>query len=262
MNLFLRELRTGRKTFLIWTVGMFALCFVGIIKYQSYTASGAMTELLASFPRIVLAVMGIMSLDIGTLSGYTALLFYYILICTVIYAVHLGTAAVSRESVDKTYEFVFTKPRSRSWILARKLGAAYLYLVAFCILNGVFSMLAAAYLNTGEAIGQEVALFSLSTFLIGALFTALAALFSAGAKRPEKGALWGNFAFFYALILGMTYNLLESPGLLRLISPFQYFLAPDLIAGRFDILYTLVTLLLTTAFLRQAFHIFSRKDLV
>lgn len=72
------------------------------------------------------------------LQGYMGILFYYILICTVIYAVHLGTAAVSRESVDKTYEFVFTKPLSRTRILGWKLSAAFFYLLAFCIFNGVF----------------------------------------------------------------------------------------------------------------------------
>jgi len=261
MNLFKRELRTGRKAFLLWLLGMFLLCFVGIIKYQSYTDSDSMTELMASFPRIVLAVMGAVGLDISTLQGYMGILFYYILICTVIYAVHLGTAAVSRESVDKTYEFVFTKPLSRTRILGWKLSAAFFYLLAFCIFNGVFSMLAAAYLKTDESVGKSTFLFSLSVFLIGALFTALAAFFSAAAKQPEKGARYGNFAFFYALVLGMIYNMLEHPGLLRLISPFQYFLASDLISGKLDPLYTVITLVLTTGFLYEAFKIFRKKDL-
>lgn len=261
MNLFKRELRAGRKAFLFWILGMFVLCFVGIIKYQSYTDSGSMTELMASFPRIVLAVMGAVGLDISTLTGYIGILFYYILICTVIYAVHLGTAAVSRESIDKTYEFVFTKPLSRARILGWKLSAAFFYLLAFCILNGVFSMLAVAYLKTNESVGKSTFLFSLSVFLIGALFMALSAFFSASARQPEKGARYGNFAFFYALIVGMIYNMLDKPGLLRLISPFQYFLASDAIAGKQDPLYTVITLVLTAALLYGTFKAFQKKDL-
>ena len=69
MNLFRRELRTGLKPFLFWMIGLFVLCFAGIIKFESYTASGSMEELIAAFPRVVLAVMGVVGVDIGTLEG-------------------------------------------------------------------------------------------------------------------------------------------------------------------------------------------------
>ena len=262
MNILMREQRAGRKAFLFWMLGMFLLCFVGIIKYQSYSASGSMTELVASFPRIALAVMGVVGVDISTLTGYTVLLFYYVLICAVIYAVHLGASAVSRESVDRTYEFVFTKPCPRARVLGMKLVSAYGYLLLFCILNGGFSMLAAAYLNTTESAGAQIWLCTLSVFLIGALFVALSAFLAAAAKRPERGTLYGNLAFLYAFILGVVCNLLDHPGILRLIAPFNYFSAADLVAKRLDPLYAAVTLVLTAAFLYGAFREFQKKDLL
>lgn len=261
MNIFQREQRAGRKAFVLWLAGLFVLCFVGIIKYQSYTASDSMAELVAAFPRIALAVMGIVGIDIGTLSGYTALLFYYILICAVVYAVHLGSGAVSRESIDKTYEFVFTKPCSRSRVLGLKLASAYFYLFLFCVFNGIFSRMAVAYLKTSEDINRQILLFSLSVFLIGAFFVALSAFFAAAAKQPEKGTLYGNLAFLYAFILSVLYNMLEKPGLLKLIAPFNYFSPSDLIAGKFDPVYTAVTLLLAAVFLYGTFTVFQKKDL-
>jgi len=261
MNILKREQRAGRKAFLFWLIGMFLLCFTGIIKYQSYTLSGSMTELIASFPRIVLAVMGVVGVDINTLGGYTALLFYYVLICTVIYCVHLGSAAVLRESIDKTYEFVFTKPCSRTRILGLKLTSAYLHLLLFCIFNGMFSMLAVAYLKTSENITPQIILLSLSVFLIGSVFLALSSFFAAAAKRPEKGTLYGNLAFLCAFLLGVVYNLLENPGLLKLISPFSYFSAADLLAQKIDPLYTVITLLLIGVCLFGTFKKFIRKDL-
>lgn len=262
MNMFLREQRAGLKVFIIWLFGMFVLCFVGMIKYQSYTASGSMTELIASFPRIVLAVMGIVGVDINTLSGYMALLFYYVLISAVIYAVHLGAATVTRESIDKTYEFVFTKPCSRTRILGLKLVSAYLYLFLFCVFNGVFSMMAVASLKTSENVNSEIVLFTLSVFLISAFFVALSAFFASVAKRPDRGTFYGNLALLYAFILGVLYNLLEKPGLLKLITPFNYFSPSDLIAGKFDPIYTAVTLSLAAVFLYGTFTKFKRKDLL
>ena len=261
MNILKRELRAGLKPFLFWIIGMFVLCYVGIIKYESYTTSGSMMELLNSFPRVVLAVMGAVGVDIGTLAGYTALLFYYVLVCAVIYAVHLGTSAITRESVDKTYEFVFVKPRSRSYVLRMKLAAAYVFLLLFCVLNGLFAMMAVNYLKSSESITAQIWFCTLTVFLIGALFIALSAFFASIAKRPEKGMLYGNLAFLYAFILGVVYNMLENPGILRLITPFNYFTAAELVAEKPDPLYTAITLVLTAGFLYGTVKAFEGKDL-
>lgn len=261
MNILKREQRAGSRAFLLWLAGMFALCFVGIIKYQSYTAGGGMTELVASFPRIVLAVTGIIGVDINTLVGYTAVLFYYVLLCAVVYSVHLGAAAVSRESIDKTYEFVFTKPCSRARVLGVKLISAYLYLFLFCAFNAVFALVAVAYLKTSEHVGRQIFFLTVSVFLIGALFVALSALLASAAKRPERGAFYGNLAFLYAFLLGVFYNMLETPGFLKLISPLSYFSPPDLIAGRLDLGYTAATIFLTAAFLYGTVALFQKKDL-
>ncbi len=262
MNILKRELRTGFKTFIFWMISMFVLCFVGIIKFESYTASGSMIDLLASFPRIVLAVMGVVGVDIGTLGGYTALLFYYVLICAVIYAVHLGSAAVTRESVDKTYEFVFTKPRSRAYVLGTKLASSYIYLLLFCVFNSLFAMMAVGYLKTSENMTPLIWLYALTVFLVGAMFIALSAFFASVARRPEKGTLYGNLAFLYAFILGVVYNMLENPGLLKLITPFNYFSPADLVAEKLDPVYVVITLLLTAGLLFGAFMKFKRKDLI
>lgn len=262
MNILKRELRAGLKPFILWMIAVFVLDFVGIMKFEGVSAGGAdMSELLASMPRVLLAVLGMVGVDINTLGGYASILFYFVLICAVIYSVHLGSSAVSRESVDKTYEFVFTKPRTRSHVLAMKLAAAWIYLLLFCVFNVIFSVAAVSTLKTAENITPQLMLFSLSAFLIGSLFIALSAFLSAVAKQPDKGSLYGNLAFLYAFILGVIYDMLENGGLLRLISPFKYFLPADLLMSQFDPVYAGITLLLTVLFLYGAFLRFKKKDL-
>lgn len=262
MNIFKRELRAGLKTFIFWTVGLFVLVFIGIIKYQGLSSSGSsMSELVATFPRIAQAVMGIVGVDINTLGGYTAILTYYVLLCVVIYAVHLGSAAVTRESVDNTYEFVFTKPCSRARVLTAKLAAAWIYLVLFCIFNIIFSMTAVAYLRTTETMTTQIIHFTLSVFVIGSLYISLSSFIAAASKHPDKGALYGNLAFLYAFILGVIYNMMETPGILKLISPLSYFVPADLAANRFDLLYCGITAILVAVFLYGAYRVFSNKDL-
>ena len=110
MNLLKRELRANWKAFFFWSIGMFVLCFAGVVKFESYTASGSMMELLNSFPRIVLAVMGAVGVDMGSLNGYIALMFYYVLICACIYALHLGSFAFRGKAWIRPTNFFSQSP--------------------------------------------------------------------------------------------------------------------------------------------------------
>jgi ABC-2 type transport system permease protein len=197
MNILKRELRAGLKPFILWTVGMFILVFIGIAKFQGISAGGAdISQLLNQFPRPVLAVLGMAGLDVSTLGGYSAILFYYVLICAVIYAVHIGSSAVTRESVDKTYEFIFTKPVSRDKILAMKLTAGWIFLFIFCVLNAVFSFMAISTLKIADTITGPILLFSLAVFLIASLFVALSAFLAALVRQADKGRFTATWRFY------------------------------------------------------------------
>lgn len=262
MNILKHELKSGLKPFVFWMIGIFFLVFAGVGEFQGISAGGGdIMELLNQFPKPILAVMGMNGVDINTLGGYTSILYYYVLMACVIYAVHLGSSAVSRESIDKTYEFLFTKPCSRAHILKMKLIAGWIYLFLFCVLNILFSIMAVATLKSSESITSLAVLFSLSAFLIGSMFIALSAFLAALSKQHEKGSLYGNLAFLYAFILGVVYDMLENGGLLRLISPFKYFTASELLENTFNPLYAVLTVVLSGLFLFGAFRAFIRKDL-
>ena len=103
MNLFRKELKSGLKPFLFWTLGLFVFIFAGIVKSSAAIADGQfMTELINKFPRIVIAAMGMANVDIAQFGGFYAVLMQYVFVLAAVYAAHLGSGAVSRESVDKT----------------------------------------------------------------------------------------------------------------------------------------------------------------
>lgn len=122
MNILKRELKAGFKPFLFWTIGLFVLVFVGLTKSTGLSSGGeGIMDLVNAFPKVVLAIMGMVGIELDTFGGFYSVLAQFALILTSVYAVWLGNSAVGKESVDKTYEFIFTKPRSRSFILNRKL---------------------------------------------------------------------------------------------------------------------------------------------
>lgn len=262
MNLFRKELKTGLKPFLFWTLGLFAFIFAGIVKSSAAMADGAfMMELIGKFPRIVVAVMGMANVDIAQFGGFYAVLMQYVFVLAAVYAAHLGNNAVSRESVDRTYEFLFTKPRARSFILSRKLLAALVFLTAYAGLSLLFSELAVQQLGlTGDYTGLFLR-FSVALWFVGLVFFALAALFAASVRSAERGARAGNLAVLGAYALAVVCDLLERPGLLRLLTPFRYFRNPEVIAGTILPLYALLCAALAAAFLTFAFVRFERRDL-
>ncbi len=262
MNLFRRELKTGFKPFLFWTLGLFMFIFAGIVKSTAAMADGAfMTELIGKFPRIVVAVMGFSNLDISKFEGFYAVLMQYVFVLTAVYAAHLGTNAVSRESIDKTYEFLFTKPRSRSFILTRKMLSALVFLTIYAVLNLLFSKMAVQQLSITGDYTSLFFRFSVVMWFIGLVFFSLAAMFAATIASAERGARAGNLAVMLAYALAVVYDLLENPGLLRLTTPFRYFLNTQVIEGTVSVPYAGLCVALTAVFLAVAYYRFERRDL-
>ena len=262
MNILLRELKAGRKAFLFWSLGLFVLVFMGVVKSTGVTADGGgLAALLDSFPRVVLAVFGMAGADIGTFGGFYTVLAQYALVLVAIYAVHLGNSAVSREAVDKTYEFVFTKPRSRSFILAQKLLCALVYLVLYCALYFVFSAAATATLGLAE---HQTALFlrvAGATLLTGVLFFAFGALFAAAAHNTETGARLGNALVLATFAAGVGYDLSDAGSPLRWFSPFRYFTTAELLSGKLNPVFMVLCLLVAAAAVGGAFWQFEKRDL-
>ncbi len=262
MNLLKRELWAGLKPFILWSIGLFVLVFAGMVKFTGVSAGGeSVGGIVAQLPRIVQAVMGIVGINIETLSGYYAILSYFAMLCASIYAIYLGSNAVNREAIDKTYEFVFTKPRTRGYILLMKLNAGFTYLFAFSLLNLILSVLAVAALGLEENINGQILLFVLSVFIVSLFFFMLSAMLSAVFKRSEKGVLAANLCFFGTFIIGIIYDMLEDGGVIRILSPFKYFIPQDIIDGRMDIIYIVILIISSVVLCYFTFRVFDRKDL-
>lgn len=262
MNLFRRELKAGLKSFLLWSLGLFVFIFAGIVKSSAAMADGQfMTELVNKFPRIVVATMGMANVDISHFDGFYAVLMQYVFVLTAVYAAHLGNHAVSRESIDKTYEFLFTKPRSRSYILTRKLISALAYLTAYVALNLLFSILAVKQLALSGDYTGLFTRYSMVLWLVGLVFGSLAALCAAAFSSAERGARAGNLCVLTAYALAVAYDLLDHPGLIRLLTPFRYYLNTELMKGGVQLLYIGLGFVLSALFLVGAFVRFERRDL-
>ncbi|KJS86413.1 MAG: ABC transporter, partial [Peptococcaceae bacterium BICA1-8] len=126
MNVFIREMKSNRKSLIIWCIGIFLLIASSMGKYAGLSASGqSMNELLAQMPKSFQAIMGIGTFDLSTPIGYYGVLFAYLVVMATIHATMLGANIISKEEREKTAEFLFAKPVSRNRIITSKLLASF-----------------------------------------------------------------------------------------------------------------------------------------
>lgn len=264
MNILKREYRANLKAFIFWIFGLFILIFLGMTKFtgiQAAKGTESMNDLLQQFPKVILAVFGMVEVDVTTLAGYYSIIGYYVMICGAIYAIHLGSNAVSREVIDKTYEFIFTKPRSRNYVLCMKLTAAWINLILFAVFNLVFSYLSIRALGFDKNINQLIFLYTIAVFLISSVFFGLSSLLSVLSKNPERATLYANLVFLVVFILGIIYDTVEDGKIIKFVSPLKYFEAKDLINHQLDIVFIMICLNLTLITIFSTFIEFKGKDL-
>lgn len=263
MNILKKELKTGLKPFIFWSIGLFFLVFAGVVKFTGISgAQGeAVKELFEKFPKIILALFGMSGLDAVSIDGYYGILVFYSLICGMIYGLSLGANIINREVVDKTFEFIFTKPRKRSYIVNMKFISASIYLVAFSFFNYIFSILAIRTLDLEKNIDKEILLFSVVIFVISMLYCVIGMFIATIIKNYEKGNLYGNLFFFGTFILSIIYDMVENVSVIRILTPFKYFLPTDIVDGKFEILPFIAVIIIIVVLYITSIKIFESKEL-
>ena len=160
MNILKKELRHGLKHFLLWSILIILFVLGGMVKFSGIaeTDTNIFTEMMEAIPKPVLAMFGMAEANIETFGGFYAVIQFYIMIAISFYAVHLGTGSVIRENVDKTYEFLFTKPCGRMHILSVKMIAGVILITAMTLLNLICSFLAPNIYDINNSIKSEMLL--------------------------------------------------------------------------------------------------------
>ncbi len=167
---------------------------------------------------------------------------------------------MNRELIDKTYEFIFTKPRSRSYILMRKAMMGIGFLIVFCMMNIPLSFLGLSIIKTsGEDVGF-VYTNTIALLLVGLVFFALGLFWSSVLRKPERGATATNLCFLVGFIAGIIYDMYEEAAALQVISPLRFLTPEVLLDGIIDTIFAVVCLLAFAVLLFFGFRRFERRD--
>ncbi len=262
MNIFLKELKSHRKSLIIWSVCVFLMVASGMMKYQAYSTSGQnINELVGSMPKSMRAIMGFVSGDLSKASVYFAMLYLYLLLMATIHAAMLGAGIFAKEERDKTSEFLFVKPVSRVAIITAKLLAAFVNIVIFNLVTLVSSVVLVGQYNKGEPVNREIAVLMAGMLILQLLFMVIGSALAAVKKKPKTAASMATGILLLTYMLSIIIDLKDADGL-KYFTPFKYFEAKNIMNGSgLDLTFVILSIILIAILTLVTYVFYKKRDL-
>lgn len=263
MNVFFRELKSYWKNLLFWSIGMVFLIGAGMAKYEALKSSGqTINDLMNQFPQSIQTIFGLTGFDLTKASGYFGVLFMYIGLMAAVHAVLLGADLLSKEERDKTSEFLFVKPISRSKIISGKIMAGLFCVVIFNFVTWLSSLYFVGYFNEGNSLSNDIFVLMNGLVFMQLIFFFVGTCCAAVIKKPKLSSIVASSILLFCFILTFIINLNRNCDFLKYLTPFKYFDAKDLLKnGELGLIFTLISVFAVVAMVFVTYRIYSKRDL-
>ena len=131
MNVFRQEIRANLKSTLLWTAVLTGISAMVLSFYPIFQKDlDNFVAVLNNFPDVMKSIMGMNAHIFFSPLEYYCFVLNFTLLFAGIQAMNLGVGIVSKETRDKTADFLMTKPISRTRILHAKILASTALLAA------------------------------------------------------------------------------------------------------------------------------------
>lgn len=220
MNVYIKELKTGRKSFLIWTMSIALLIAVCVFMFPEMKGQmDSVTDLFSSMGAFSSA-FGMDRLGMGTLLGfYSVECGTMMALGAALYASMAGSVMVGKEEKGRTAEFLFSMPKRREKVVLEKFLALQTEMVLFhaiCILVSLLSIVA-----IGEEIPiTELILLHVSYFLLTVFVATICFSLSTVLNLSGIGCGMGIVLVFY--FMNLVANITEKAEWLKYFTPFSF----------------------------------------
>jgi ABC-2 type transport system permease protein len=260
MKLFLRELKSGFKSFSIWTLSI--AFFTGIVMLMFPEMSGNMDAIDQSFSNMgaFTHAFGLDVLSMSTPMGFYGIENGNIIgIGTAMYAALLGISSLAKEEGKHTAEFLISHPIKRSRIVTEKLLSVFFQIVLMDLI--IMGVALISFLVIGEDIQMAQFLkLHLAILFMNIQFASISFMISAFLKGGGAGIGLGLALFMY--FLGIIANITDIARNLKYITPFKYAEAAQIFSED-KLLWDLIGIgiLVSVICVLIAYYKFTRKDI-
>ncbi len=262
MNIYRREMKVHRWGLLFWSIGMLLLVISGMAKFAAYEQAGQSVEqIMGALPKAVQVIFGLTGFDLTSASGFYGILFLYLAVMAAIHAVILGAGVISEEERDKTSEFLYAKPVSRSTALTGKLLAGLTNLIVLNLVTLASSFVFVGYYGKGEDVTSEILVLMVGLFFLQLIFFSIGAVVAGTAGKPKSAGSRAMSIMLATFVLFYLINLNENLDPLKYLTPFKYFDAAVLMKDGLDPVFVALSLVIVVLGIFATYHFYGRRDL-
>lgn len=262
MNIFLYELRSMRKSTIIWICALIGMAALYLSIYPSMAKDAEeFKNLLGNYPPAVRAMLGINLDYITSILGFYSMIFSFIALCGAIQAMNLGVSILSKENRERTADFLLVKPVSRSTIVSSKLLAAFTTIVITNVVFCIVSTILANSVKTADFSGKLFFMINLTLFFIQLIFLGLGVVVSVFFKKLKSvlpislGVVFGLYIIGALLAIGKD-------DAARFISPFKYFDITYIIKNSsYEVSYLITSAIIVIVTIAASYIIYNKKDI-
>ncbi len=224
MNIILRELKSIRRSLIIWSSSIVFLIYVGMVKYDGFSKAGeSANEMMASLPPAMKAMFGLGDLDLAVASGYYVIfLMYFALICG-IHAIMQGAIVLSKEERDKTADFLMVKPVKRHHVISMKIIASLISLVILNAVTWIASVLVVDIFNEGPPINDLIAKLMVGLFILQLFYFSIGLLLGVVLRNTKKATGAATGFILGTFVLSAAIDMYSEIDYLKYFTPFKYF---------------------------------------
>lgn len=263
MNMFLHELKSMRKSAVIWTLSLIVLTAVFFSIYPSMSQNAAdYKKLLSSYPAQLREMIGIDVDYVTSILGFYAMVFSFIVLCGAVQAMNIGVSLLSKENRERTADFLLVKPVSRFSIVSSKLLAGLVIIISVNIVFYAASWLIANGVKTTDFDVKRFLMINLTLFFIQLIFLSLGLMVSVFFKKLKSVLPLSLGVVFGLYVIGAFVSTGKNSAASRFISPFRYFDIKYIIKnGSYETSYLAAGAVITVVSILISYIVYIKKDI-
>ncbi|MCS1382442.1 ABC transporter permease [Lysinibacillus sphaericus] len=262
MNIFIHELKTYRKSTIIWSLSLIAIMIIFMSMYSTFAedAKGFM-KIVENYPEAIRNAMGFNQENFFTILGFYSFPLSFITLCAAIQAMNLGTSIINKEVREKTADFLLTKPVTRTKILTAKLLAAFVSIVVTNIFYFAAASFVALQVQTDDFSLKIFLLLSLTIFFIQLIFLFLGIIISVIVQKI-KSVLTVSLATVFAFYFVGMFSDTTGDEVKRYFSPFKYFDTAYIIKhSSYETTFLIAGAVIIILAIATSYVVYSKKDI-
>jgi len=262
MNMYLHELKSLRKTTIIWVCSMAAIAALYFSLYGSITSDvTGFKNILAAYPESVRNALGVSLDSITSLLGFYSMIMAFVTLLGAIQAMNIGVSIISKEMRERTADFLLVKPISRMAIVSSKLLAALTSILVTDVIYFAAVSIIASIVKHSDYSNKLFLMINLTLLFIQLVFLAIG-IFISVILPKIKSVLPISLGIVFALYLIGAIIVTGSNDWTQFISPFKYFDIPYIITNSsYEAPYLITGAVIVITTIVTSYIIYAKKDI-